>query len=121
MTPYLEVVALGLVAGTLTTLTGAGGGVFLIVALSLLLGPHVALAASAPTLLVGNLHRLALYRTEVNGETARKVILGALPASIAAGLLAVSLPAVVLQSLFLGVTLFAVARATGRLTWAPRA
>jgi uncharacterized membrane protein YfcA len=93
--------------------------VFLIVALSLLLGPHVALAASAPTLLVGNLHRVWLYRAEVSRDTARRVILGALPASVACGLVAASLPPVVLQALLLGVTGFAAARALGHLRWAP--
>jgi len=121
MSSVIEVLALGLAAGTLTTLTGAGGGVFLIVALSLLQGPHVALAASAPTLLVGNLHRVWLYRAQVDGKTARSVILGALPASVLCGLLAVSLPPLVLQAMFLGVTGFAVARAMGRLRWSPRA
>ena len=52
-------VLLGVLAGALTTVAGLGGGMLLIYALAALGDPHVALAATAPALLVGNLHRLA--------------------------------------------------------------
>jgi uncharacterized membrane protein YfcA len=109
----------GLVAGALTTVTGAGGGVFFILAMSLFIGPHAALAASAPTLLVGNAHRLVLYRGQVEGRTARAVVAGALPASLIAGAMTVSLPAAALRVLLLLVVAYAVARAFGRLAWKP--
>jgi uncharacterized protein len=112
-------ILIGLFAGALTTLAGAGGGVFLILALSLLVGPHVALAASAPTLLVGNLHRLGLYRGQVDRSVALRVIAGALPASLVAGAVTVALPAVALRLLLGAVVAYAGARAFGRLAWAP--
>ena len=45
---------LGVVAGFLTTVSGMGGGLMLVISLSALWGPHVALANPAPTLLVGH-------------------------------------------------------------------
>jgi uncharacterized membrane protein YfcA len=114
-----SILALGLVAGILTTLAGAGGGVLLIVSLSLLVGPHVALAASAPTLLVGNAHRLSLYRDKVDGRVALRLICGALPASLLGGALAVSIPTGALRVVFAVVAAYAVARALGALAWAP--
>lgn len=114
-----SILGIGLVAGTVTTLAGAGGGVFLILALSLFVGPHVALAASAPTLLVGNLHRVVLYRREVDRTIAFRVIQGALPASLVAGALSVSLPTWFLHGLFGVVTVYAAVRATGRAKWTP--
>jgi uncharacterized membrane protein YfcA len=113
------ILGLGLIAGIVTTLAGAGGGVFLIVTLSLVIGPHAALAASAPTLLVGNAHRLLLYRNRVERGVALRVISGALPASLLAGALTVSLPESVLHGLFLVVAFYAVARALGAFGWTP--
>ena len=117
MTP--SILALGLLAGVLTTLAGAGGGVLLVVSLSLILGPHVALAATAPTLLVGNAHRLSLYRDRVDKKVALRVICGALPGSLLGGALAVSIPAAVLRVLFAAVAVFAIARSLGALAWNP--
>ncbi|HEX7671192.1 MAG TPA: TSUP family transporter [Polyangiaceae bacterium] len=114
-----SILALGLVAGVLTTLAGAGGGVLLVVSLSLLLGPHIALAATAPTLLVGNAHRLSLYRDRVDRSVALRVIAGALPGSLLGGALAVSIPTGALRALFAVVAAFAIARTLGALVWNP--
>src|SRR5688572_1452872 len=56
------VVLLGIAAGFLTTVAGMGGGLLLVTALAVVWGPHVALPVTSLALLVGNLHRLALYR-----------------------------------------------------------
>jgi uncharacterized membrane protein YfcA len=113
------VLVLGLCAGILTTLAGAGGGVLLIVSLSLLLGPHAALAATAPTLLVGNAHRCLLYRDRIDRPIALRVALGAIPGSLLGGLLAVSIPKLVIELLFLTVTGYAVLRALGARGFTP--
>jgi hypothetical protein len=65
--PYdlLTLVPLGLLAGVLTTVAGMGGGMMLVVVLSLVWDPRVALASTAPALLVGNAHRAYLYRAQV--------------------------------------------------------
>jgi uncharacterized membrane protein YfcA len=115
----LLILLLGLVAGALTTLAGAGGGVFLILALSMLLDPHAALAVSAPVLLVGNVHRLFLYRDRVDRAVAARVVAGALPAALIAGAVTVSIPSVVLRVLLLAITAYAIARAFGHLAWRP--
>ena len=48
---------LGILAGILTTLAGLGGGMLLVLALSLTSSPVTELAATAPALSLGNLHR----------------------------------------------------------------
>jgi uncharacterized membrane protein YfcA len=117
----IAVLFLGLVAGTMTTLAGAGGGVLLILSLSLVLGPHTALAVTAPSLLVGNVHRLVLYRRDIDFTVARPLVAGALLGSLVGGAIALSLPSVALRALLVLVTLFAIARAFGVASWtAPR-
>jgi hypothetical protein len=113
------ILLLGLVAGIVTTLTGAGGGVLLILSLSLVVGPRAALAVSAPVLLVGNLHRLTLYRRRVDLGVALPLVAGALPGSLLGGALAVSLPPLALRGVFLGVTAYAALRAFGARAWVP--
>lgn len=113
------VLLLGLAAGALTTLAGAGGGVLLILSLSLLVGPHVALAATAPALLVGNAHRVALYRDRVDRGIALRVVAGALPGSLLGGAFALSLSTAALRSIFFVIAVYAVARAFGFGAWSP--
>lgn len=115
----LVILVFGLIAGALTTLAGAGGGVFLILALSLVIGPHAALAASAPTLLFGNMHRLLLYRSHVDRRIALRVIAGALPASLITGAITVSIPSALLRVVLFAVVVYAVARALDHLEWSP--
>src|SRR5687767_13036298 len=62
----LVVIGLGLVAGSTTTIAGVGGGVVLTLALSPILGPHVALAVTALPLVLGNAHRLLAFRAHVD-------------------------------------------------------
>jgi hypothetical protein len=109
---------LGWVAGWLTTVAGLGGGVFLILALSLRMSPAEALALSSPALLVGNLHRWAVGRDDVDRRIAWPFALGALPGSALGGLLVVAMPTAALQLLLVLTSALALARALG--WWLPR-
>jgi hypothetical protein len=116
---FLLLVPFGLVAGTLTTFTGLGGGILLLLTLSVALGPQAALAITAPALLVGNLHRLWLYRDRVDRGVATAFVLGAFPGAFLGGLVAVALPRLVLQGFLIATTLLAVANAAGWIVWRP--
>lgn len=107
----LALAALGTIAGILTTLAGQGGGLFLLLVVAALLGPHQALAITAPALLLGNLHRASLFRRSIDWGTALRMIAGALPGAFVGGLIAGAMPAWVLQVTLVGLTLLAVARA----------
>ena len=102
---------LGLCAGVLTTLAGQGGGLFLLLFCSLLIGPRAALAITAPALLLGNLHRAVLFRRWIDRGVATRMILGAVPGAIVGGLLAGRLPEWVLHVLLVAITLLSIARA----------
>lgn len=110
--------SLGWVAGWLTTVAGLGGGVLLILALSLRTSPAEALALASPALLVGNLHRWYVGRRDVDRRIAAPFALGALPGSLLGGLLVVAMPAALLQVLLLVTSALALARAFG--WWMPR-
>ena len=47
---------LGVLAGLITTVAGMGGGLVLMLGLATIFDPMVALAATGPGLLVGNMH-----------------------------------------------------------------
>lgn len=102
---------LGLCAGVLTTLAGQGGGLFLLLLCSVLLGPRAALAITAPALLLGNLHRAVLFRRVIDRAVAGRMILGAVPGAFVGGFLAGRLPEWVLHVLLVGITALSVARA----------
>lgn len=107
----LALALLGLCAGVLTTLAGQGGGLFLLLVCSVLLGPKVALAITAPALLLGNLHRAVLFRRFINRAVATRMILGAVPGAFVGGFLAGKLPEWALHVLLVGLTAVSVARA----------
>src|SRR5437763_7963450 len=100
----LALAALGLAAGLLTTLAGQGGGLFLLLATSAVLGPHAALALTAPALLVGNAHRALLLRRSVDRRVAARMIVGALPGALVGGALAGVIPSGALRALLLALT-----------------
>lgn len=102
---------LGLCAGVLTTLAGQGGGLFLLLVCSVLLGPRAALAITAPALLLGNLHRAVMFRRVIDRSVAARMLLGAVPGAFAGGFLAGKLPEWVLHALLVGITALSVARA----------
>jgi uncharacterized membrane protein YfcA len=110
----------GLGAGALSTVAGMGGGILLVVSLALAIGPHAALATTAPALLIGNLHRLWIYRRALNRKIALMFALGALPGAFVGGIASAGFPEQVLQWILLGVSLFALARAAGYFTYEPR-
>lgn len=120
----LEVVMLlagGLGAGLLSTVAGMGGGILLVVAISLAMGPLAALTTTAPALLIGNLHRLWLYRSELDRRIALVFLVGALPGALLGGLVSARVPELALQWILLLTTGFALARAAGHFEWRPPA
>ncbi|MBX3207714.1 MAG: TSUP family transporter [Labilithrix sp.] len=104
---------LGLAAGVLTTIAGQGGGLLLLLACSALIGPHEALAITAPALLLGNLHRALLFRKYVDRPVAVRMIAGAVPGALAGGLLVGVTPAWALHGLLVVMTAAAIAKALG--------
>lgn len=104
-------IPLGLIAGALTTLAGLGGGLMLVATLSLLYDPRLALAITAPALMVGNLHRAVLYRHHINRGVAARVGAAGFVAALVVGFYALRCPPWVLRVLLLAATSFALARA----------
>ncbi len=119
MLPFLALA--GVLAGVLTTVAGMGGGMLLVLALSLAWGPGAALASTAPALLFGNVHRAFLFRRAIDRRVASAFALGALPGSLAGGLAATAIPEGVLRWLMIGMTALAVARAAGLVRFRPPA
>jgi uncharacterized membrane protein YfcA len=113
--------ALGLSAGILTTIAGAGGGMLLVLSLSLVLGPKAALSTSVPALFVGNVHRAFSYRARIERRAAVPIVRGALPGSLLGGAFAVSVPSVALEVLLAVMTALLVLRAFRLFTWTPPA
>lgn len=118
---YGILLIVGLFAGMFTTIAGLGGGILLLLGLSLYWPPAVALATTAPAMLISNLHRLWLLRTDVDRLTAKGFALGAIPGSFVGGLLVSRMPDAVIRWLMVVMTLFAVGRALKLYEWKPRA
>ncbi|MEO0322918.1 MAG: TSUP family transporter [Myxococcota bacterium] len=110
MSDVLWLLPLGLFAGGLTTLAGLGGGLILTLALAAAWGPAPALATAAPALLVGNVHRVALYRRHADWRGIAPFLLGGVPGALLGGVLTVNLPETVLRALLLGAVGLAFAR-----------
>lgn len=116
---WLSIVGLG--AGTLTTLTGMGGGIMLVTLLAVAIGAESALVVSALALWVGNAHRLFLYRGEVRLDIAVPMALGIVPGAVIVATALPGIPNAVLYLAILAVSLLAVVRMVFRFTWrAPR-
>jgi uncharacterized membrane protein YfcA len=113
----LIVIALGAVAGTLTTVAGLGGGMMLILALSHVVDPHWALACSALPLLIGNLHRVSLFREHLSRKHVLALCSGAVPGALLGGLAFTMVPAAPVRWLMLAMTTLAVVRALGWWRW----
>lgn len=110
---------LGALAGALTTVTGVGGGLLLLLALAVRFDPATALAITAPGLLAGNLHRLFMFRRHVDLPLATRLAAGAVPGALAGGLLAARLPEAALRGILLLATALAVTKSLGWLRWTP--
>ena len=106
----LVLVLLSLLAGVITTVAGMGGGLVLLLGLSFFIDPLVALATTGPALLLGNLHRIALYREHVRRPLAWRLMLGAAPGALIGGLVAVAVPENVLRSVMVVFALLATAK-----------
>jgi hypothetical protein len=117
----LGLLPLGLAAGILTTVSGLGGGQMLVLVLSVIWDPRRALVTSAPALLLGNLHRLVIYRKHIDRPIALAFVAGALPGALAGGLLAVTLPLWLMHVFLISATLIAVAKAFGLWSFKPPA
>lgn len=103
----------GVLAGALTTIAAMGGGIFLVAVLSAVLGPHAALASTAPALLVGNVHRAWSFRHALDRDVARAFLVGAVPGAALGGAVSAELPPSVLGWAIVLVTAFALARTAG--------
>jgi hypothetical protein len=106
----LGLAAVGVAAGAVTTLAGAGGGVMLMLALGAIVGPHAALAVTSPALLASNLHRAWLFRGSVDLGVARRFLAGAVPAALVGGVLASRVPEAWVRVAMVVLTLLAVLR-----------
>jgi uncharacterized membrane protein YfcA len=113
-------ITLGIVAGAITTLAGLGGGLLLVVSLSLVTDPATALAVSAPALLLGNAHRAVLFRRAVDRRVALTFAAGAVPGALAAGSLVALAPPSWIAAVMAAATLVAMARAARVLTFRVR-
>lgn len=118
----LLLASLGVAAGLITTLSGFGGGIFLVSCLALIWDPLTALTLSSLCLVLGNAQRLYLFRREFRWCYAKPVILGGIPGAFVGALLATQTPAWLLQVAILTITLLAVIRVILKLEWQmPRA
>ncbi len=104
MTAYVLAAAVGLLAGVVASLTGVGGGILFVPALTLLLGlsqvdaEGTSLLAIIPVAVVATL--LQRRSGEVDLRVAGLVGLGAIPAAIAGAVLAHALPEIALRVVF---------------------
>ncbi|MCA9630622.1 MAG: sulfite exporter TauE/SafE family protein [Myxococcales bacterium] len=121
METLLLLLGMGIFAGALTTLSGIGGGMLLLLVLSLVWSPAEALACTAPALLLGNLHRLFLFRRSVAWSTIAGFAAAAVPGSVVGGLLVSAAPPALTRWLLVSMTLLAIARALGWIQLRPRA
>ena len=114
---------LAVAAGVLTTLAGIGGGMTLVIVLSAVRDPQLALSLTAPALLVGNLHRLYMLRRDLALGVLGHVLVGVIPGTLLGGALALYLDPRILQWSLVAVAGFAGARELGlvRVTPHPRA
>ncbi|MEZ4404017.1 MAG: sulfite exporter TauE/SafE family protein [Kofleriaceae bacterium] len=115
----LVLLAIGVLGGVLTTVTGVGGGMVALALLSLVMPPAAALALSAAALAVGNAHRAVLYAHAVDRRLLPRFGAGLGVGALAGALVVTHLPAVVLRGALVAVAGLALARALGWSTWAP--
>lgn len=108
--------ALGVAAGGVTTVAGMGGSLLMLAVLTLWVGPAQALLWSAPALLLGNAHRLLVFRREVPWSVMLPVLAGVVPVGVGAGLVTSLVPTRLLGGLVLTGLAVGTARAMG---WRP--
>lgn len=119
--PIVAVLAVVAVfAGMLTTVSGFGGGLLLLLAVTMLEGARAALAATAVALLCANAHRIWMYRAEVRAELTVPLLIGLVPGSLLGALLAAAIPETVVHATMIAVVGVSVARAWAGWAWRPR-
>jgi hypothetical protein len=101
---------LGVLAGITTTVAGLGGGHLLLLGLAVLWTPLDALATTGPALLLGNLHRVFLFRDGLDAPLVGRYVLGAFPGALVGGMLAGRIPTGVLLKLMALLAAIGVAR-----------
>lgn len=118
----LPLVAIGILGGVLTTLTGVGGGMVALALLTLIMPPVPALAISAAALVVGNGHRMVLFAGAIDRGIAWRFGLGLTAGALVGARFVAALPGPVLQVALIAIAGLALAKALGRraLTPAPR-
>jgi len=104
---------LGLAAGVVTTMVGMGGGLLLVVGLTFLWDPRMALAVTAVPLLIGNLHRVWLFREDLSRRHAFLFAMGAMPAALIGGAFITTIPGWGIKVLVAFMTMLALAKSTG--------
>lgn len=112
-------VAVAVFAGALTTVSGFGGGILLLLAVTAFVGAKAALAATAMALLVANLHRIWLYRRDVGAHVTVPLLLGLIPGSLAGALVASWIPDAVVHAVMLGVVALSLVRVWFGWEWKP--
>ena len=96
---------IGAIAGAVTTVVGFGGGVVLITVLATMMDPVAGLAAASVPLLVGNGHRVWMFRSSLSFPADARWVIGVLLGSIVGASVATELPQIILRVLILGTTL----------------
>ena len=112
-------VAVAVFAGALTTISGFGGGILLLLAVTAFLGAKAALAATAMALLVANVHRIWLYRRDIGARVTVPLLLGIVPGSLAGALAAAWIPETVVHAVMLAVVALSLIRVWVGWDWRP--
>lgn len=112
---FAPLIGLGILAGLLTSLAGQGGGLFLLLVLSALYTPHVALVLTTPALLFGNIHRSVMGREEIDRPIARRLALAVIPGSLLGGTVAGQIPGRAISVILLGMVVLSFLKVRGVL------
>jgi uncharacterized membrane protein YfcA len=96
-----------------------GGGLLMLALVSVLFGPMEALVWTAPGLLLGNAHRLFLFRKQAPCRLLAPVVVGTVPVALAGAWLAGRVPLPALGVLLLLAVGLSVAKSWGWLSWQP--
>ncbi len=107
-------------AGMLTTVSGFGGGLLLLLAVTALEGARAALAATAVALLFANAHRIWMYRAEIRAQVTLPLLAGLVPGSLVGALLAATIPEWLVHAAMIAVVGLSLARAYTGWEWKPR-
>ncbi|MFV8754581.1 TSUP family transporter [Nannocystaceae bacterium ST9] len=108
----MVLVLLGLAAGAVTTLSGLGGGLVVVVAAAWF-GPHAALALTAPALAISHLHRAWLLRSRLDRRIVVPFALAIAPVAFVGSLITARLDADALRWLLVVALAIAVLDAFG--------